>query len=464
MVENLEEVARSLAKSLSDPEARAELQRRMDESNHPEGKLHFRTLFDSPSFDLSSRMASSGDQSEEGLRALLDRTVDLELYLPGDSHRATWRGGARLLVATVLDDDGSQPKAFALDGSVAPIGRYSLPLTPTLALVPNESAIGQDQGSGYVSKLTASEAGPMRSYSTDGIYMTSSVIPSSFEGPLMGDPEFEVHTFARDAATGEWEDIECAGEARSSPHGYNQDEDYTWSGDVLLATKAQADGEELQFQVWENDSGECTSTSGRPPKMSGTDLGELEDFGSAAVEIYEEWDGGNWVDKLERIVKLIGEGMDAFAAVQHDDMVGIIAWPPVDCWAEASGPVVADIVSEDSGHSIEGSARLDNSYAERTPLCSLSVSMSGPFNITTCPGMLIPTPPADYSSSVSGGSGSIAYQWYLDGEEVGSSSSFYTVPNAELTPGAHMVEVLATRGGEQAMDWMSVNVTAESQC
>ena len=178
----------------------------------------------------------------------------------------------------------------------------------------------------------------------------------------------------------------------------------------------------------------------------------------------EDFQSGQWWKLLGAGGGFLKAGYDFYESVNNDDLVGLIKWPPAGCWPESSGPIYGPVLSEDSGHALQGYVKLDNNFAARDSTCSLSASMTGPTAITTCPTMIEPDPPADYSASYyGGGSGTATYQWVLDGYNV-STSQYYTIPNQDLTEGSHHLEVIVSRNGEVSVAVKDIQVTAEPFC
>ena len=435
MKENLKPITRAVALALADEDVRTQVYRALQESRVPENKLHFRSLLASIDNRLLDEASTRAGISKADYLATLDGILDLEFYMPVDEHRAVWQGGPDLLVASQIDDEpGSMPFAFDLAGDPVPIDPEIAPETPVLALVPVEIDY-------WAQDAKQSGLFVARDLDPDGIWMTFSEIADDFEGILMGDPEFEVHSFVR--TDGEWEDVECAGEQRSSPYYFNQDNLYAYGGDVLLIADEDVQGDSVLFMVWEDDNEPCTSYGGRPPKGTSGFNFQIDSLAFPAISV------GLDPPVVSRIVRWALEHIVLNTGLLTDDWVGTIAWPPVTCWPEASGGVWADIMHNSSK---EGYARLDDTFGEgRTPLCDLNTTISGPDSLTWCSEWFQPDPDAIYTASVSGGSGTPSYQWWFDGDFV-SDEPYVEIPNEDLSEGEHQLYVLATRGGEQAVD------------
>lgn len=440
MDRRLRELTRAVALSLADEAVRRSVHEAMHSSPYQEKKLEFRTLFESPAMGLLDGAARATGSTPAELHDLLDQLMPLEFYMPIDEHRATWDAGSELLVASTLDVDGPIIHAFDLEGQEAVVLPDTPPPTPTLALVPVETDFSRPP------RPTGDR--PALSGGANGVVMTSSTIYDDYEGALGGDPEFEVHVFVQDTTTGDWEDVSCAGEGKSAPYYFNQVELYTWSGEVLLISEAAVSGNKAHFQVWEDDSARCGDAGGQPPKTDSGTLSDMEDLSLPAnVNDWTWWQVG---------LKAAGDVVVAALSGTNDEFVGVMAWPPVECWPEATGSVYTEIKGL-NGVEV-GYAALDNTFDSRTPLCVLETTISGPSYIEYCPEWFIPDPEANFTAGVSGSSGTPTFEWYFGDDVETGASSGYTIPNEELTYDDHVLSVVVRRGGEMAMDSKGVTV------
>jgi hypothetical protein len=453
-------LAREVALALAEEDTRLSVYAAVQGSRMKEGKLHFATTLLGSDATLRNEMSRRSGKSVEDLANSLAGVLDLEFYMPVPEHRSRWRGDEDLIVATVIDDDGSVPVAYDLDGNAVQIDPDTPPLTPTLAIVPVEQEF-KDSREEF--ELAGSYSGG------DGIYMVSSTIWDDYESWILGDPEFEVHAFLPNA-NGALVDESCAGEGRSDSYYYDQDDGTTWTGEVKLISKAamdlQSDADTVfaEFQVWENDVDACGASSGQPPWGSTAEWSALGAMALDALAFTLAWHLGDWEWAMPIGLEFLRNSYVFTTSLNNDDLVGVIEWPPAECWPESTGPIFGYIRSPDTGYPIRGGAKLDNSYADRSTVCDLSASMTGPTAITTCPTMLEPDPPAEYSASYyGGGSGTATYQWVLDGYHV-STSQNYTIPNEDLTEGSHHLEVIVNRNGQQSVALKDIQVTAEAFC
>jgi hypothetical protein len=118
----------------------------------------------------------------------LDSIIDLEFYMPVPEHRERWNGNTTLLVAGNLFDDGTIPRAFALDGAPVELSSAIVPPdTPTLVLVQSETDFSsvphEEEGTTRILGAYQSSEG--------GLWMTAAVIYDDHEGWSAGLPEFE---------------------------------------------------------------------------------------------------------------------------------------------------------------------------------------------------------------------------------------------------------------------------------
>ena len=71
-----------------------------------------------------------------------------------------------------------------------------------------------------------------------GVYLTEVNVDGTYEGWLMGDPEFEVHAFLAQGTA--FTDVSCAGEARAGTAYYwdHNNPALPWTGNTLIAAEA----------------------------------------------------------------------------------------------------------------------------------------------------------------------------------------------------------------------------------
>lgn len=432
MDEQLTRLARSLAVALGeDPALRSRIRDAIAASPYAEGKLEFSALVDDESFGLSSAM----DAEPGRTAAALDSIIDLELYLPVPEHRS-WRGDDRLLVASLLSDNFGSPSAFDLTGVEVPVGDQP-PTTPTLALVPAETDFSRAP---TASRNALSE--PARMSGGGGIYMTSSYLTDTHEHWLNGSPEIAVHVPVYDQAGDSAVWSSCAGDGlpSASDHYFDQN-DNSWSGNVMIASQSVVEDEQYEVHVWEDDWDRCDGVNHLVPNQENEFLDQVFAYGKAAWEIEETYSGSDdWIDKLIDALEVIYE---LLPEVTNDDFVGVAKALSANCYDAPDGSVKYTLFDEDGNY--KGWVRLVNDFAERE-MCPLAVEILGPSEAETysyC----------NWSQTISNGVPPFTYAW--DGLVSGSG----TTASATVTTSG-WVELTVTDGtSRQASDYLYVNVS-----
>jgi hypothetical protein len=444
----LAKVTREVAIALADPAVRATVYRDLHASRYREHKLHFNTFLRSDAPSLLSAMAAARSATpgaapapgvatpKEAVLATLDSIVDLEFYMPVKSHFATWNGDADLLVASVLRDDGTVPDGFDLTGRVVHIASSEVPpATPTLVVVPVEtdfSTVPPPAPAGVDAAVTVDEP---------GAYMTQLHVYDDHEGWGSGDPEFEIHTFVRniDAL---YQDLVCSGKEAPSLYQFDADQDWWGNGvhDVLMATEERmaSANERVQFQIWEDDTGECTgaagASGGKPPKTSDEKIQQYAGWASSIINGVKTFitapAPGHFWTQLSAVLTTIPVAYNLVTSFFRDDEVGVLALPN-DCFSTASGPAYYEIRQSGGGHALTGWAMVDFRFGdERSPVCPtppppppppppvLSVYMTGPSDVQPYSNCL-------FMAQTSGGTEPYSWAWTADGAPVGNGSSWY---------------------------------------
>lgn len=275
--QRLEQLARRLARALSDPAFRLRLKQDLDRSPVREHKLHFQRLVTAGSRPAAAEIARATGASAAAVSSEALAAPPLELYLPVPAHRARWTGDANVLVATALHDHEA-PIAFDPAGRRQVLDADTPPDTPVLALVPVETDFDRaesDVGESAVEvcpQAAGGRAGEVQAQAcqstgggtpTPGLWMTAAWFVGTFEGWLKGSPEFEVHMLGQAGATDSLKTYQCAGEKQQAPFWFDQNST-TWTGSVLLASQSQIDsykqqhpGQSLRAVVIEDDDTAC---------------------------------------------------------------------------------------------------------------------------------------------------------------------------------------------------------------
>ncbi|HMG18548.1 MAG TPA: hypothetical protein VK573_07480 [Gemmatimonadales bacterium] len=392
----LTRVVRQVALALSDSAMRTVAYGQLQRSPYREHKLHFRTLVNAEP-RLLRAIAAAGNTSQDGVLALLDSVIDLEFYMPVPGHWAAWKGDSRLLVAGALDDH-DVPVGFNLAGRPVALSAVDPPEVPALVLVPVET----DFSTRLQRAREAAGAAASPTVEPPGVYMTSSVISdhAQYEGWTAGATEFEVHAFVQNDV-GTFVDVQCAGADQSAPLYYDQNSD-SWSGRVLLILESGIGLHQVEFQVWEDDTGACTWNGGRPPHTTGPTRQNYQNFASRIVEVIL----GESKNRVKNILLAVPALLDIVTAVNYDDPVGVLNIQPT-CW----NPIDPDrtpikISSPDRGGASVGSVRLDITFGEQEPLCPLltNVAIFGWSEV-------YPDQEYTWSTNIYGGAGPFGFQW-----------------------------------------------------
>jgi hypothetical protein len=446
MKEGMGRLARRVALALQDEALRQRVFDALQASDIPENKLHFRTLLGDDDVGLRQSIRVASSLQEGALNASLDSLVDLEFYVPVAEHRAAWTGDEDVIVVSFPDDDGSQPVGFDLQGRPVALTAEAPPSIPALVLTPVETD--------FSPRARTGGAGTS-SYADSAWFMTYAWIPDTHEGWGMGSPEFEVHTFQVQPSA-IIEDVICSGADMSAPYYWDMNSS-TWSGNVMLATQAILDTVHLEFQMWEDDSGACTTSGGRPPKTSSSVWSELESWAKAIVNLELQLVAGQvWQTKVNAWITAASLTYALGSGVMEDDFVGVMEGPLFGCWYTDDENEFR--IYEEDGGALKGKADVEVTYGIRNPLCPVTASISGPNLVYNCDPQP-PTPdPATYYVDVTGGDGSISYQWYEDGSPKGTSSSHQLV---NYSVGTREVSVKVTRGG--SIDWDYYFVTVQDE-
>jgi hypothetical protein len=282
--ENLNELARAVALALQDQGLRQRVKNDLRESRfNAEHKLEFTRYLNRESGGiLLAKMAKETGRSRAEMLALLGAVRPLEFYMPVQEHRESWRGGADLLVASLLDDESEAPVAFTLAGARLLLSPETPPQTPVLGLVPVETDFTRpldpevpnrnDQGGHTIGTYCETcliedggSSGGGGSSKPAGLYMTLTYIEDDGEAWLKSAPEIEAHVHGLYLASDpeRAKDWACSG-AKQTGWRYFDQNDPKWTGDVLLFTKAQIDSanavsnEGYNVMLWEDDDTACT--------------------------------------------------------------------------------------------------------------------------------------------------------------------------------------------------------------
>ena len=134
------DVAHALALALQDQGLRQRLKNDMRRSPFPEHKLDVAAYLRGQSGGIVlAKMAQATGRTRADLLALLDRAGPLEMYFSIPAHRETWTGGADLQVLGSTRAEGQFATAYTTSGTPVSVLVATVPATPTLVVVPQET-------------------------------------------------------------------------------------------------------------------------------------------------------------------------------------------------------------------------------------------------------------------------------------------------------------------------------------
>lgn len=330
-----ERLAARLAQALSDPVARQDLADRVAHSRAPEGKLQFQALARADDSRLLARLASTGPGTMDDVLADLAAARQLEVYLPVESHRTAWRGGADYLVATI-ERDGDAPVAFDRNGTRRVLSADNPPTTPVIALVPQEFDFtgGQPHLAVTCWDYCGGSPGASGGGGTKGLMMVANQIDGDYEGWLKGKPEYEYHVYGEDWE-GESVQLSCVGEHSGGSYRWDQNGD-SWTGSVSLMTDADRrfyeenqPGGVIRIVAWEDDDEACVPRA---------DVDYINTFLKALDNAYKAWTSGKMDPLLLRGIKAAPSAFNLAKSVRNliltgDDFIGAAVETTIAGWA-----------------------------------------------------------------------------------------------------------------------------------
>jgi hypothetical protein len=266
----LERLARRVARAMADSAFRSSVKAELDHSPVVEHKLHFQRFLHGTDRRGLRRLAQLNGETESQVDEDVMAAVALEMYFPVPSHRAAWRGGDDILVATTIGDRDT-PVAYDVRGRRHLLRADRPPATPVLAVVPAEPNFDRPAPSAViacgqmrVSAACAPVEGPTPAPPPPtGLYMTKVLLRESFESWLKGDPEIEVLVLGQKGATDSLTRYQCAGQRAIGSYYFDQNAT-NWSGNVLLFSQTQLDnykaqhpGQSIRLFFMEDDDTSC---------------------------------------------------------------------------------------------------------------------------------------------------------------------------------------------------------------
>ena len=252
-----EHLARRVALALADPAFRAAVKAEFDRSPVIEHKLQFQRWLQSSESHALKALAKAARESEAAVDADARSAPALEMYMPVPAHRAAWRGGEDILVATAREDHET-PVAFDIRGKRRLLSAARPPATPVIAVVPVETNFDAPRVAQFIGGGDTPVPPP-----PPGLYLTASHFVQDFEGWLKGSPEYEIHVLGQSGASDSLTSYQCAGEHAGGPYAFDQNS-LDWTGNVLVfsqtqlnAYKAAHPNQNLRLLALEDDDGAC---------------------------------------------------------------------------------------------------------------------------------------------------------------------------------------------------------------
>jgi hypothetical protein len=254
-----EHLARRVALALANPAFRASLKAELDRSTVVEHKVHFQRWLQSSQRHALAALAKAARESEAAVDLDARSAPALEMYLPVPAHRAAWKGGDEILVATAREDHEA-PVAFDVRGRRRMLSADAPPGTPVLAVVPVETDFDGPRMAQFIGGGDTPAPPPPQ---TPGLYVTASHFVQDFEGWLKGSPEYEIHVLGQSGASDSLTSYQCLGEHAGAPYAFDQNS-LDWTGNVLVfsqtqlnAYKAAHPNQNLRLLAIEDDDGAC---------------------------------------------------------------------------------------------------------------------------------------------------------------------------------------------------------------
>ena len=174
----MDRLARRVAKALKDPEFRATLKLELDGSSFTEQKIHFQQFLSKSNGQALRQLARLSGESEQDVESDA-KAAPLEVYFPVPAHRASWKGGTEVLVASARDD-GDAPIAYDVRGRRQVLSPDAPPAAPVLVLVPVETNFDRSVS---IEPFICCADGPVPAPTLPpGLYMTSARFVQDFEG------------------------------------------------------------------------------------------------------------------------------------------------------------------------------------------------------------------------------------------------------------------------------------------
>jgi hypothetical protein len=232
----MDRLARRFARAMADPTFRGYLKSELDRSRFVEHKIQLQHFLADGGGRAMRDVARLSASSEKELAEDAITATGMEMYFPVPAHRASWKGGSDLLVASAWEDHEA-PVAYDVRGKRQVLSADHPPAVPVLAVEPVETDFSVPIGA-PTTCITCQPPPPTPPPPPTGLFMTYSHFVQDFEGWLKGDPEFEIHIVGQSGASDSLKDYQCAGANAGSPYSFDQN-NLDWKGSVLLFSQSQ---------------------------------------------------------------------------------------------------------------------------------------------------------------------------------------------------------------------------------
>ncbi|HEY0021560.1 MAG TPA: hypothetical protein VGB24_01590 [Longimicrobium sp.] len=312
-----ERLARLVALAARDASVRGLLHRSFAASNEREGKLLLDAYLRAEGAPLLRAMSRATGMGQDEILALLDETGPMEMYLPVEAHRAAWRGGDDLVVATLMLDH-TVPAGFDLAGRPVQLSKDAAPSVPAISIVPAE---GFDEAGAPNHTRTGqprSYAGVRFHHTTvgtpwTGLWVNEVHTSSDFEGWALGNAEFEL--YLQDANTREI--LVCAEAGSIEPYRWDLNGD-NYSSPFLIAAEGEVpEGVVRTVALYEDDDGRCVIRDEKDYWKLAAD-GLTSTYSAYKAIKDRQFQNGEWVMHLSNAYmsfKSIASGNDEFVGV-----------------------------------------------------------------------------------------------------------------------------------------------------
>lgn len=270
----LEPFAQNLARFLATPRGRRFLANEFRRSRVKEQKVELRSLLAHMLRDPGAELTSSSRTATQSMATSANEYAPIEVYIPFADQRARWTENDAVQVVAILDDD-DDPIAYQGDGSRSVLSKTAKPAVTTVVVTAAEQSFTTGSMGSMICDpdVTDCSSGggggsgddPPPPPADTSLFMTRLKIDSDYESIFKGSPEFEVHILGPAGTTDSVTTMQCAGEHAGTPYAFDyNDTDHTWTGNVLLFSKAQMaafhsghPGKAFRVFVVEDDDESC---------------------------------------------------------------------------------------------------------------------------------------------------------------------------------------------------------------